>query len=66
MVMAFLLCACGGGGSPATIVDNDGNTVQMTAEELIAIYDENEANYEKNIKVQKLQSRGLLKRLMHR
>ncbi|MCI5524471.1 MAG: OB-fold putative lipoprotein [Dorea sp.] len=47
MVMAFLLCACGGGGSPATIVDNDGNTVQMTAEELIAIYDENEANYEK-------------------
>lgn len=65
MVMVFALCACGGSGSPATIVDNDGNTVQMTAEELVSIYEENEANYKKIIKEQKLQSRELLKRLMH-
>ena len=39
MVMVFALCACGGSGSPATIVDNDGNTVQMTAEELVSIYE---------------------------
>ncbi len=42
MVMAISLCACGSDG-PATIVDNDGNTVQMTAEELKAEYDENTA-----------------------
>ena len=48
MVMVFTLCACGGSGSPATIVDNDGNTVQMTAEDLVSIYEENEANYTKN------------------
>ena len=65
MVMVFTLCACGGSGSPATIVDNDGNTVQMTAEDLVSIYEENEANYKKIIKEQKLQSRELLKRLMH-
>ena len=65
IVMAFAVCACGGSGSPATIVDNDGNTVQMTAEELVSIYEENEANYKKIIKEQKLQSRELLKRLMH-
>lgn len=47
IVMAFAVCACGGSGSPATIVDNDGNTVQMTAEELVSIYEENEANYKK-------------------
>ena len=45
MMMVFALCACGGSGSPATIVDNDGNTVQMTAKELKAEYDENSARF---------------------
>lgn len=44
MVMAISLSACGS-DSPATIVDNDGNTVQMTAEELKAEYDENTARF---------------------
>ena len=50
MVMVFSLCACGEGKSsaaPAKIVDNEGTEVEMTAEELIAIDDENSAKFDK-------------------
>lgn len=36
-----------GSNSAATIVDNNGNTVELTAEELQDIYNENEAQFEK-------------------
>ena len=46
LLMVLSLCACGGGGgTKATIVDNNGNTVQMSAKELAAVYEENEAKY---------------------
>lgn len=45
MAVCLALCACGG-GTIATITDNDGNTVQMTAKELKKIYDENETRFD--------------------
>ena len=44
LTMCLALCACGG-GTAATITDNDGNTVQMTAKELKEIHKENEAKF---------------------
>ena len=44
LAMCLALCACGG-GTIATITDNEGNTVQMTAKELKKVYDENEAKF---------------------
>ena len=46
LTMCLVLCACGG-GTAATITDNEGNTVQMTAKELKEIYKENEARFDK-------------------
>lgn len=46
MTLCVSFCACGG-GTTATITDNEGNTVQMTAKELKAVYDENEAKFDK-------------------
>ena len=46
LAMCLALCACGG-GTAATITDNEGNTVQMTAKELKEIYQENEARFDK-------------------
>ena len=45
MTLCVSFCACGG-GTTATITDNEGNTVQMTAEDLEKISDENEAKFE--------------------
>lgn len=48
LVMCLSLCACStASNSPATIVDNDGNTVSMTAKELRDIYSENKAKFDK-------------------
>ena len=44
LTMCLALCACGG-GTAATITDNEGNVVQMTAKELKNIYKENEAKF---------------------
>ena len=44
LTMCLALCACGG-GTTATITDNEGNVVQMTAKELKNIYKENEAKF---------------------
>ena len=44
LTMSLAFCACGG-GTAATITDNEGNTVQMTAKELKEIYKENEAKF---------------------
>ena len=46
LAMCLALCACGG-GTAATITDNEGNTVQMTAKELKEIYQKNEARFDK-------------------
>lgn len=46
----ILMCACGGASakeSPATIIDNQGNTVEMTHDELFQVYKENELKFEK-------------------
>lgn len=47
MAMCLALCACGGGNSSAkaSIVDNDGNSVSLSAVELSKLYDENSASY---------------------
>ena len=47
MAMCLALCACGGGNSSAkaSIVDNDGNSVSLSAVELSQLYDENSASY---------------------
>ena len=48
LVMCLSLCACGGSEAKlATIVDNEGNTVQMSHDELQAIHDENQIKFEK-------------------
>ena len=50
MVMALVLalCACGGTKeSPAVIIDNNGNTVEMTHGELIQAYKDNQLKFEK-------------------
>ena len=48
LLMALSLCACGGGGaSKAVIVDNEGNTVEMTLEELKKAFKENDAKARK-------------------
>lgn len=56
LVMALSLCACstapnapvaGASNSPATIIDNEGNAVSMTAKELCDIYSENKAKFDK-------------------
>ena len=53
LVIVLSLCACSVASnspatiSPATIVDNDGNTVSMTAKELCDIYSENKAKFDK-------------------
>lgn len=62
LVMCFSLCACGGESagtnadadtektdniSLATIVDNEGNTVEISAKELLDLEKENEAKFEK-------------------
>lgn len=47
LALCFALCACGGSSeTKATIIDNEGNTVQMTAKELIALDDENGAKFD--------------------
>lgn len=45
VLMMCIMVACGS-GEPATIIDNEGNTVQMTADELKAVYDENTERFE--------------------
>jgi len=35
LIMILSLSACGGTSSGATIIDNEGNTIQMTADELM-------------------------------
>ena len=47
LIMSCLLCACGGNDSKATIVDNEGNEVQMTAKEVEELYDTNQVSFEK-------------------
>lgn len=48
LALCLSLCACGGSGvTEATIIDNEGNTVQMTARELIALANENEVKFDK-------------------
>lgn len=47
LALCLSLCACGGSSdTKATIIDNEGNTVQMTAKELIALDDENSAKFD--------------------
>ena len=61
LVLCLSLCACGGGNNTennnssaekedttkATVITNEGETVTMTADELIEIYDSNEAKFNK-------------------
>lgn len=48
LVLCLGLCACATqSSSPAAIVDNDGNSVSMTAKELCDIYSENKAKFDK-------------------
>ena len=55
LVLCLSLCACGDGGkiskepavTKAKIETNDGNTVEMSAEELFNEYDSNEARFNK-------------------
>ena len=53
LIMSCLLCACGGGEAKATIVDNDGNEVLLSAKEVEELYDTNQVSFEKNMQVQK-------------
>lgn len=51
IVLSFCACSGSEGDNPkktnkATITDNEGNTVQLSAKELCKIYDENSINYE--------------------
>lgn len=46
LLLIFSMCACSS-ATPATIIDNEGNTIEMTAEELIEIAEGNNAQYEK-------------------
>ncbi|MBQ3009567.1 MAG: hypothetical protein IJD81_00085 [Oscillospiraceae bacterium] len=48
--MLFALCACGGSTVkelPATIIDNEGNTVEMTHDELLQVNKDNQLKFEK-------------------
>ena len=45
LVMVLSLCACGSKAVTATIVTNDGETVQKTREELSKEYDGNSVSY---------------------
>lgn len=59
------LAACGGGSnhsdtSAATIKTNEGNTVTMTAEELIDAYDSNEASFNKLYQYAEIQFTGTI------
>lgn len=48
LVLCLGLCACATqNSSPAAIIDNDGNSVSMTAKELCDIYSENKAKFDK-------------------
>lgn len=66
LVMVLSLCACGGGSTPATpatIVDNEGNTVEMTPEELIAIDNENGAKFDKYYEKAEITLTGTVKEI---
>ncbi len=65
MIVALCLtfCACGGGGSTATIIDNDGNTVQMTAQELIDISKENESKFKKQFELADITVEGKVEKV---
>ena len=59
------LAACGGGSnhsdtSAATIKTNEGDTVTMTAEELIDAYDSNEASFNKLYQYAEIQFTGTI------
>ena len=64
LLMALSLCACGGDTeaddetAKATIVTNEGETVTMTAQELMDEYDTNEARYKKLYKGAKIDFTG--------
>lgn len=46
IAVIILIKFLGIGDTKATIIDNQGNTVELTAKELIDIYDENEATFD--------------------
>ena len=72
-ILALSLTACGNGknadagnnaaknsASTATIITNEGNTVSMTAEELIDAYDSNEASFNKLYQYAQIQFTGTI------
>lgn len=55
MVLSLTGCENNSSESKAIIIDNDGNTVEMTANELIEIYKQNNAKFEKNYERAKIE-----------
>lgn len=59
--MSCLVCACGGGDPKATIVDNDGNEVLLSAKEVEELYDTNQVSFEKKYAGAKIHFIGTVK-----
>lgn len=55
------LCACGGSSVTSTVTDNEGMVAEMTADDLLEIYHENEAKFEKKYQKAEITIRGTVK-----
>lgn len=64
VVITLNLCACGGSStSTGTIIDQSGNTVQMTAKELCSIFSENSAKFYKQYQRSQITATGTVEKV---
>lgn len=62
-VLVLIITGCGNKGTKASIVDNEGNKVEMTAKELLDINSENSAKFEKYYKEAEIELTGTVEKV---